>query len=67
MRRLRRFSELMMRGPFVHEMGFGDKESHMFAMEFPRVLEHMLRNTRVERKLQRRRLPKSPAAGESAE
>ncbi|MGE3345210.1 MAG: toll/interleukin-1 receptor domain-containing protein [Vicinamibacterales bacterium] len=59
-RRLRHFSELMMHGPFIHEMGFGDKESHMFAMEFPRMLEHMLRNTRVARRPQRRRLSQTP-------
>ncbi len=44
-KRLRRFSEMMMRGPFMEEMGFGGKESHMLAMEFPRMLEHMLRRT----------------------
>ncbi len=41
-KRLRRFSDVMMRGPFMEEFGFGGKESHMFAMEFPRVLEHTL-------------------------
>lgn len=44
-RRLRRFSDVMRRGPFMEEFGFGDKQSHMFAMEFPRMLEHMLRRT----------------------
>lgn len=43
--RLRRFSELMMRGPFMEELGFGRKEHHMIAMEFPRMLEHTLRRT----------------------
>jgi len=42
MKRLRRFSEMMMRGPFMEEFGFGGKESHMFAIEFPRMLEHAL-------------------------
>jgi hypothetical protein len=55
MRRLGHFSEIMMHGPSIHEMGFGDKESHMFAMEFPRMLEHMLRRTLEMRKVHRRR------------
>jgi hypothetical protein len=50
MRRLRRFSELTMRGPFMEEFGLGDKESHILLMEFPRMLEHMLRRTLEEKK-----------------
>lgn len=42
MKRLRRFSETMLRGPFMEEMGYGGKESFMVAMEFPRMLEHSL-------------------------
>lgn len=42
MRRLRRFSEVVLHGPFLEEFGFGTKESHMFAMDFPRILEHFL-------------------------
>jgi hypothetical protein len=42
MKRLRRFSEMMMRGPFMEEFGFGGKESHMLVMEFPHMLEHIL-------------------------
>ena len=42
MRRLRRFSEFGMRGPLMEEFGFGSKEGHMLAMEFPRMLEHVL-------------------------
>lgn len=45
MMRLRRFSEVMARGPFMEELGFGSKDSHMFAMEFPRMLEHLLMRT----------------------
>jgi hypothetical protein len=41
--RLRRFSEIAMRGSFLEELGFGSPDTHMFAMEFPRMLEHMLR------------------------
>ena len=48
--RLRNFSEFATRGPFMEEFGFGGKESHMFLMEFPRLLEHMLRRTLRERK-----------------
>lgn len=40
--RLRRFSEVMFHGPFMEELGAGSKESHMFAMEFPRMLERTL-------------------------
>lgn len=43
MKRLRRFSETMIRGPWM--MDFGDKESDMMAMEFPRMMEHVLRRT----------------------
>jgi hypothetical protein len=43
--RLRNFSEFTMRGPFMEEYGLGGKESHMFLIEFPRMLEHMLRRT----------------------
>jgi len=42
MTRLRRFSDFMMHGPFMEEFGLGGKDVHMFCMEFPRMLEHML-------------------------
>lgn len=42
MSRLHRLSRFIMRGPFMEEFGFGSKESHMFLMEFPRMLEKML-------------------------
>ncbi len=48
--RLQRFSEFTMRGPFMEEFGFGDKESYMFVREFPRMLQHMLMRTPVEKK-----------------
>jgi hypothetical protein len=57
MARLRRFSETMMRGPFMEELGFGGKESHMFFMEFPRMLEHMLMRTLEEKKSHKVRRP----------
>ena len=43
--RLRRFSEAMMHGPFMEELGIGSKDGYMLAMEFPRILEHTLRRT----------------------
>jgi len=52
MRRLRRFSEVMLRGPFMEEFGPGNKESQMMAMEFPRMLEHMLMRTLARRNVQ---------------
>jgi hypothetical protein len=59
LKRLRRFSDVMLRGPFVEEFGLGSKESHMFAMEFPRMLEHVLVRTLETRKasVQTRRAP----------
>lgn len=45
LKRLRRFSEVMLHGPFMEEFGFGGKEAQMFAMEFPRMLEHSLMRT----------------------
>lgn len=47
--RLRRFSDLMMRGPFMEEIGLAGPEAHMFAMEFPRMLERTLRRTLREK------------------
>jgi hypothetical protein len=42
MKRIRRFSEYAMRGPFTEELGFDSPEGHMIAMEFPRMLERVL-------------------------
>jgi hypothetical protein len=50
MSRLRRFSEVMLRGPFMEEFVSVSKESHMMAMEFPRMLEHILMRTLERRK-----------------
>jgi len=65
--RLSRFSDLMIRGPFMEEFGFGRKEHHMFAMEFPRILERTLRHSLdlpspVKRRP--RNLPSDPTASE---
>jgi hypothetical protein len=43
MKRLRRFSETMREGPWMRE--FGSKDSYMFTMEFPHMLQHMLSRT----------------------
>lgn len=63
MQRLRRFSEMIMRGPFMEEFGFSGKEAHMFAMEFPRMLEHTLRRTLDMKKGHPRQKPHRPHAG----
>lgn len=68
MKRLRRFSEVMTRGPFLEEFGFGSRESHMFAMEFPRMLEHMLMRSVESRKAHspvRRKMQKPQQESES--
>jgi hypothetical protein len=62
MKRLRRFSELMLRGPFMEESSYGSKDTHMFAMEFSRMLERILART-LEMKLEsgsRRKTHKGP-------
>ncbi|MGA1843358.1 MAG: toll/interleukin-1 receptor domain-containing protein [bacterium] len=60
MSRLRRFSELIMRSPFMEEFSVGSMEDHMFFNEFPRMLEKMLRYSLQQKKtpIRRRRLTK---------
>lgn len=60
MARLRRFSKMMMRGPLMEEFGFGGKESQIFFMEFPRILEHMLMRTLEDKKSHRVLRPARP-------
>ena len=68
MKRLRRFSDMMQRGPWARE--FVDKESYMIAMEFPRMLDHMLmrmlegRRTFEPKKLPRKKTNKSEGNAE---
>lgn len=50
MKRLQHFSEFMMHGPFMEELGFEGKDAYMFCREFPRMLEHMLNRTLEEKK-----------------
>jgi len=54
-KRLTHFSKFMMNGPFMEEAGFGGKDAYMFCMEFPRMLNKMLRRTMEEKKPQSRR------------
>ncbi len=59
LKRLRQFSEIMTHGP-LKEFGVIGDESHFIAMEFPRMLEHMLRRNLERKKVQgRRRLDKA--------
>jgi hypothetical protein len=58
--RLRRFSEMIMHGPFVEMAGLRDEESYMLFREFPNMLEHMLSRTLREKKPHKeRRTPKA--------
>jgi hypothetical protein len=67
MSRLHRFSEMMMHGPFMDESGTS-KEAYMFAMEFPRMLEHMLRrNLEIQKTHSRRKVAKPRHEEESGE
>ena len=45
LRRLHYFSERTAHGPLMEEFGFGGRESHMLAIEFPKMLEHFLART----------------------
>ena len=56
MRKIRRFSEFSLRGPFLDEFGYGSKDNHMIAMEFPRMLERVLVHA-IERKSKGPRRP----------
>ena len=67
MNRLGRFSEVMMQGPFMEELG---KESHMFAMEFPMMIAHAVKRALDMKKVQstaRRKLQKSQQESERGE
>jgi hypothetical protein len=39
--RLSKFTHMMMHGPFIEELGISSKDTHVFLMEFPNMLEHM--------------------------
>jgi len=55
MKRLERFTEYTMHGPFMEEFGLGGKESHMFLMEFPRMLQRTLARLKEKKPHSRRR------------
>jgi len=50
MKRLHRVEELVMHSSFMEESGFGNREAHMFCVEFPRMLEHILSRSIGEKK-----------------
>jgi hypothetical protein len=53
--RVQRFAEMTMRGPFMEEFGLIGKESHIFLMEFPRMLTHMLSRALETKKVDKSR------------
>ena len=65
MKQIRRFSEVIMRGPFLEEFGYGGQETHFFCMEFPRILERLLRRSLENRKPVLRRRIQRPESDES--
>jgi len=67
--RLHRFSDVMLRGPFAEDLGYGNKDYHMIAMEFPRMLENVLMRTLDRRKPHsaQRRKPKAAQSVEGGE
>lgn len=67
LQRLHRFTEMLMQGPFMEELGFGRKEYHMIAMEFPRMLEHTLRRTLELQRPTSKKKGKASAADEADE
>jgi hypothetical protein len=60
--RLGHLFEMMMRGPFMEEFG-GSKDAHVFMMEFPRLMERLVRHSLETKKssIPRKRL--KPDAG----
>jgi hypothetical protein len=65
--RLRRFSDLIMRGPFMEDFVFGDKDSYVLAMEIPRMLEHILVRTLEKKKVSRKRPQKTKSEQDPSE
>ncbi len=55
MGRLHRMSEMFMRRPFAEEMGIRSKDAHMFFMEFPRMVDHMIRRCLDSKPIVRKR------------
>jgi hypothetical protein len=55
--RIRRFSKAIRHGPFLEEFGFADKDTYMFIMEFPSILEHMIIRMIEEKKSHTKKRP----------
>ena len=55
--RLQRFADMTMHGPFMEEFGLIGKESHLFLMEFPRMLVRMLSRALDKKKTDKSRRP----------
>jgi len=65
MRRIHRFADFAMHGPFMEEIGLGSKESQVLIMEFPRMLERSLLRAIEMKSVQPRprRQPQKPDGG----
>ncbi len=61
MKRLQRFTDFTMRGPFMEEFRLAGKESHMFLMEFPRMLQRTLAQLKEKKSHTRRKSSRTPA------
>ena len=64
MSRIHRVADFATRGPFMEEFG-GGKETQMFCMEFPTMLEHMLQRSIAEKKPAPRRRGIRPPSEET--
>jgi hypothetical protein len=64
LKRLQRFSDITLRGPFMEEMGLMNRDAHFAIREFPHVLMHMLARTRDQQKAPpKRRAPSRKPGG----
>lgn len=63
--RLRRFSDFIMRGSFMEELGYNGEDIYMFCKEFPRMLEHFLQRTIENKKPVLKRRAQLPLSEES--
>src|SRR5215210_736273 len=61
LKRLERLADFTMRGPFMEEFGFSGKESHMFLMEFPRMLQRTLAQLKEKKSRTRRKSSRTQA------
>lgn len=64
MTRIRHISEMFMGGPLMEEFAGGERDAHMWLIEFPRMFEHMLRrwcDVEEKKPSPRRRSTKPPS------